>query len=50
MRGARRQTKDKEWYVIRFFAIDSFAILGEMCFLTTGPVVGKPMIFAELPK
>ena len=32
------------------FAIDSFAIFGEMWFLSTGSVVGIPMIFAELPE
>ena len=42
--------RDNEWYIVRCFAFDSFAIFGEMWFLTTGPVVGVPMILAELPQ
>ena len=33
-----------------FVAINSFAIFGETWFLTAGPVVGIPMILAELPE
>ena len=48
--GIRWKTRDNEWHVVRHVAIDSVAMFGEMWFLTTGPVVGIPMIFAELPK
>ena len=41
---------DNEWYVVRYNAIDCLAILGELWFLTTGLVVGTPMIFAEFPE
>ena len=49
-RGTRRQTRDNKWHVVRYFAIDSFAFFGEMWFLTTGPLVSIPIIFAELPE
>ena len=45
-----RWTKDNEWYMVRCVAIDVRAIFDEMWFLTTGPVVSIPMIFAELPE
>ena len=45
-----RQTMDYEWYIVWSIANNSFAIFGEMWFLTTGPVLGIPMILAELPE
>ena len=45
-----RWTRDNEGYVVRRIAIDLPAIFDDMWFLTTGPMVGIPMIFAELPK
>ena len=41
---------NNEWYVVRYLAIDSFVIFGEMWFLTAGPVIGRPVIVAELPE
>ena len=38
--------RDNEWYVVRRGAFYPSAFLDEMWFLTTGPVVGIPMIFA----
>ena len=49
LKGTRRQTKDIEWYIVRYIAIDSFAFSGEMWFLTAGPVVSIAMILAGLP-
>ena len=48
--GTRRQTRDNQWYLVRNIALDSFAIVGEMWSLTTGPVVGIPMILTEFPE
>ena len=36
-----------EWYAVRSIAIDLSAIFDEMWFLTTGPMVATPVIFAE---
>ena len=41
------ELKDNEWKVIRRVAIDLPAIFDEMWFLTTGPMVIVPVIFAE---
>ena len=35
---------------VGYFAINSLAISGEMCFLTAGPVVCIPMILTEFPQ
>ena len=49
-RVTRGKTRDYEWHIVCNIAINSLAISGEICFLTTGPVVGFSMIFAELPE
>ena len=43
-------TRDSEWHIAGYVAINSLAIFVEMWFLTAGPVVGIPMIPAELPE
>ena len=43
-------TADYEWHIVWHIAINSLAFFGEMWFLTAGPVVGTPMILAELPE
>ena len=43
---ACRKTRDNEWYVVRRIAIDISAIVDEMWFLTTGPMVVISVIFA----
>ena len=39
-----------EWYVVGRFAIDLSAMFDELWFLTTGPMVITPVIFAEFSK
>ena len=39
-----------EWHMVWKIAINSLALFGEMWFLTAGPVVGIPMILAEIPE
>ena len=39
--------KDNDWYVVLRAALYPSAIFDELWFLTTGPLVGKPVIFAE---
>ena len=43
-------TRNHEQYRVRYTANSSLALFGEMWFLTAGPVVGVPMILAELPE
>ena len=49
-RGTRRQTKDNEWYVVRYHTLIFLQSVMRCGFLTTGPVVGIPMILTEFPK
>ena len=48
--GEDELTRDNEWYAVRRIAIDLPAIFDEMWFLTTGPKVVIPLIFAEFSK
>ena len=49
-RGTRRQTRDYEWHIVWYIAINSLAFFGEMWFLTAGPMVHLPIILTELPE
>ena len=43
-------TRDSEWHIAGYVAINSLAIFGEVWFLTAGPVTRKPMILVEFPE